>query len=104
VLEVKGEGRRRTGHEGPEGSRGTLSFTLVLDGGGWSTLLPDRLPRETDPLPIVQDTGLAPDLVWTDAENIALPGFDLRTVQLVASQIPVDFTSPLYSAFEFVNI
>ena len=34
MLEVKGEGRRRTGHEGPEGSRGTLSFTLVLDGGG----------------------------------------------------------------------
>jgi len=57
------------------------------------------------PLPIVQDAGLAPGLVWwTDAENIAVPGFDLRTLQPVASQIPVDFTSPLYSALEFVNI
>jgi len=51
----------------------------------------------------VQDAGLAPGLVWTDAENIALPAFDFWTVQSVASQISVDFTSPLYNALEFVN-
>jgi len=34
VLKVKVEGHHRTGHEDPEGSRGTLPFTLVLDGGG----------------------------------------------------------------------
>ena len=33
MLKVK-VGHHRTGHEGPEGSRGTLSITLVLGGGG----------------------------------------------------------------------
>jgi hypothetical protein len=36
----KGKVHPRTGHEGPEGEyryTSTLSLTLVLDGGGWST-------------------------------------------------------------------
>jgi hypothetical protein len=39
-------------------------------------------PRER---PIVQEAGWAPGPVWTGAENLALSGFDPRTVQLVAS-------------------
>jgi hypothetical protein len=43
-------------------------------------------PRERDPATIVQEAGWAPELVWTDGENIAPPGFDPWTVQPVASR------------------
>jgi hypothetical protein len=43
-------------------------------------------PRERDPVPIVQEAGLAAGPVRTGAENLAPPGFDPRTVQLVASR------------------
>jgi hypothetical protein len=33
-----------------------------------------------DPVPIVQEAGWAPGPVWTDAENLAPPGFDPWTV------------------------
>ena len=39
-----------------------------------------------DPVPIVQETGWAPGLVWTGTENLASPGFDPRTVQPVATR------------------
>ena len=40
-----------------------------------------------DPVPIVQEAGLAPGPVWTGAENLASHwGFDPRTVQPVASR------------------
>jgi len=48
-----------------------------------------RLGRFTagkDLEPIVQEAGWAPGPVWTVAENIPPPGFELRTVQLVASR------------------
>jgi hypothetical protein len=38
------------------------------------------------PVPIVQEAGWTPGPVWTGAENLALPGFDPRTVQTVASR------------------
>jgi hypothetical protein len=45
------------------------------------------LPRETDPVPIVQEAGWAPGPVWTGAKNLAPPpGFDPWTVQPVASR------------------
>ena len=31
-------------------------------------------PRETDPVPIVQQAGWAPGTVWTGAENLAATG------------------------------
>ena len=58
----KGKGKRHpiTGHEGPEGeqmNRYILPST-ALDGGGWSTPHPGHFtPRETDPVPIVQEVG-----------------------------------------------
>ena len=37
----------------------TLSLTLALDGGGWSVPRPGRFSPGMDPVPIVQETGLA---------------------------------------------
>ena len=52
----------------------TLSLTSALDGGGWSTPRPGRFTPLTDLVPIVQESGLAPEPVWTGAENIAPTG------------------------------
>jgi hypothetical protein len=41
-------------------------------------------PRETDPVPIVEEAGWVPGPVWTGEENLAPPGFDPRTFQPVA--------------------
>ena len=39
------------------------------------------------PVPIVEDAGWVPGLVWTAAENLApLPGIDPRTVQPITSR------------------
>jgi hypothetical protein len=46
-----------------------------------------------DPVPIVQEAGWAPELVWIGAENLAPPGFDPRTFQLVASRF-TDYAIP----------
>jgi hypothetical protein len=67
----------RTGHEVPEGKKrysSTLSLTSALDGGGWSVPRPGRFTHGNDPVPIVQETGWAPGLVWTGAENLAPTG------------------------------
>ena len=48
----------------------TLSLTSALVVGGWSSSLPDALPRERDPVPIVQEAGWASRPVWTGAENL----------------------------------
>ena len=45
------------------------------------------------PVPIVQEAGWAPDPVWIGAENLALPGFDPRTFQPVASRY-TDYAIP----------
>jgi hypothetical protein len=58
-----------------------------------STTLP-LYPRERDPVPIVQEAGWAPGPVWTAAENLALAGFDPRTVQPVASHY-TDYAIPV---------
>jgi hypothetical protein len=46
-----------------------------------------------DPVPIVQEAGWAPGQVWTGAENLAPPGFDLRTIQPIVSRY-TDCTMP----------
>ena len=43
-------------------------------GGGWWTTRPGRLTPGKDPVPIVLETGWAPEPVWTDAENLASTG------------------------------
>jgi len=48
-----------------------------------------------DLVPIVQEAGRAPGPVWTGAENLAPPpGFDLRTIQPVASRYTDYATRP----------
>ena len=47
---------------------------------------PAALPPRNDPVHIVQEAGWSPGPVWMVAENPRpQPGFDPRTVQLVAS-------------------
>ena len=53
--------------------------------GGWSRPQTGFFPRERDPLPIVQESGLTPGPVWTIAEMSPLPEFDPRTDQPVDS-------------------
>jgi hypothetical protein len=47
---------------------------------------PSRFTSGKDPVPIVQEAGWDPGSVWMGAEYLAPPGFDLRTVQPVASR------------------
>ena len=46
-------------------------------------------PRKGDPEPTIQEVWWAPEPVRAGAENLALPGFDLWTVQPVASRYTV---------------
>jgi hypothetical protein len=49
-----------------------LSLTPVLDLGGRETLRPGRFtPPKRHWVPIVQEAGWAPGVVWTGAENLA---------------------------------
>jgi hypothetical protein len=48
-----------------------------------------------DPVPIVQEAGWAPGLVWTGAENLTPPGFDPQTVRPRASRY-TDYTVPFF--------
>jgi len=50
-------------------------MTTALEGGEWSASRPVRsLPPGKDPVPIVQEAGLAPGPVWIGAENLAATG------------------------------
>ena len=51
---------------------------------------------EKDPVPILQEAGWAPGPVWIDAQNLAPPGFDPRTVQPVGSRYTDWATGPPY--------
>jgi hypothetical protein len=62
-------------------------MTATLEGGEWSAARPGRFTPGKDPLHVVQEAGWAPGPVWTGAENIASPGFDLRTVQPVTQSL-----------------
>ena len=42
-------------------------LTSALNAGGWSTPHASRFTPQNDPVPIVQDTGWAPEPVWTGA-------------------------------------
>ena len=65
----------------------TLPLTSALGDGGLSASRPGRFTSGNDPVPLVQEAGWAPGPVWTAAGNLALPpGFDLWTVQPVASR------------------
>jgi hypothetical protein len=52
-----------------------LFLNLGARRGVWSASRPGRLYPGKDPVPIVQEAGWAPELVWIGAENLAPPGF-----------------------------
>jgi hypothetical protein len=79
VDKGKGKVHPRTGHEGPEVKQRyscTLSLTSALEGGWVFKDMPWLLCPGKDPVPIVQEVGLAPGPVWKAAENLA-PHWDL---------------------------
>jgi hypothetical protein len=75
----------------------TLSSTSSLDGGGWLTPRLGRFTPGEDPVTIVHEAGLAPWPVWTVRKVSPLPGFDTRTVQLVARRYIEYTVSKIYS-------
>jgi hypothetical protein len=60
--------------------------TSVLEECDRSASRPGRFIPGKDPVPILQEAGLAPGPVWTGADNLPPPGFDPRTVQPLASR------------------
>jgi hypothetical protein len=89
---VKGKSKvlPRTGHEGPEEDErrsSTLSLTLALDEGGWSTPRPDRFtPGKETRYPSYRRLG-GPQGQSGKVRKISPPlGFDPRTFQPVASR------------------
>jgi hypothetical protein len=49
-------------------------MTSALKGGVWSAPRPGRFTPGKDPVPIVQESGLAPRPIWTCAKNLAPTG------------------------------
>jgi hypothetical protein len=81
--------------EGPERGRGIdlIFLDLGARGGGWSAPRPSRFNPGKDPVPIVQETGWAPGLVWTGAKNLAptgtrFPGRPARSQSLYRLSYP----------------
>jgi hypothetical protein len=72
---VKVKVRPVTGPAGPRGEwryRSTHSWTSAQGGNGVASPMPQPLyPWERNPVPIVQEAGWAPGLVWTAVENLA---------------------------------
>ena len=78
------------------------SITLLfLDGGSRRVWVVSSTPRPhftsgKDPVPILQEAGWAPGLVWTGAENLVPTGIRSRIVQPVVSLYTDWATRPTY--------
>jgi hypothetical protein len=95
----KGKVHPRTGHEAREGEKNyssTLSLTLALDGGWWSTPRPGRFTPRKDPVPIVQGARWAPGPVWTSAEN-------LSPISILSPDRPARSDGPLAARVQETN-
>jgi len=71
----------------------TLYLTSVLDGDEWSMPRPGCFTARTDPVPIIQEAGWAPGMVWTGAKNLART----RIQSLDHPAIPVMLSWPTFS-------
>jgi hypothetical protein len=93
-----------TDHTAHMGSRSiALLFHSHGTRRGWGVSVTPR-PLFTpgkDPVPLVQEAGWAPGLVWTSAENLAPMGFNPRTVQPIASCYTNYATRPICSFVPF---
>jgi hypothetical protein len=83
----------RTDHEVPEDEyrySSTLSLISALDGGGWSTTGPGRFtPQDRDPYPFYGRLCRPKGRFGRVRKISATLGFDLRTVQPLASRYTV---------------
>ena len=94
VRSVKGKGKSkvhpRTGHEGPEGEyrySSTLSLTLALNQGGWSTPRPGRFtPGIETRYPLYRRLGGPQGRSGRLRKISPPPGFDPRIVQPMADR------------------
>jgi hypothetical protein len=81
---------------GGERRYSSYSFsTLALDGGEWSASCPDRaLPQGKTPVPIVQEAGWAPELVWTQVRGkILCRGWGLNPDRPVVQPVVRHYTA-----------
>jgi hypothetical protein len=86
-----------TGHTAHRGSSGiALPFLDQGTRSGWGVRVTHRplITPGKNLVSIVQDAVWAPGPVWTGADNLAPPEFDLRTVQPVASRYTDRATRP----------
>jgi hypothetical protein len=100
VQHSKGKGKvhLRTGHEGPEGEQrysSTLSLTSTLDEGGWSKPLHAALPPGMTRYPLYRRLDRPQGRSGRVLKISPPPGFDPRTVQLVASHY-ADYAIPAH--------
>jgi hypothetical protein len=91
VRAVEVKGHPRTGHEGPEGEwrySSTLSLTLALDGVGGQLHVSAALPPPPGMTryPFYKRLGRPQGQSGRVLKISPAPGFDPRTVQLVASR------------------
>jgi hypothetical protein len=70
------------------GGRGIALLFIDLGArmGRWSSPRLGRFTPGEDPITIIREAGWAPEPIWTDEENLALSGFDPRTIQPVVSR------------------
>jgi len=83
----------------------TVSLTSALVADGWPSSLPAALPRERDPVPIVQEAVWASWSVWTVAENLTPIGirFPDRPAR-IESLYRLRYPSLLYLRIEQVKL
>ena len=104
MCKGKGKVLPRTGHECPDGEQrysSTLSLTLTLDGGGWSTPRPGRFTsgKETR-YPLYRRLGGPQGRSRRLRKISPPPGFDPLTVQ----PVPTTLSRPTYNIFIIYNI
>jgi hypothetical protein len=93
-----------TGHEQSEGKLPyscTPSLTLVLDGGGWSMPCSTILHLTRYPVPIVQEAGWDPELLWIGIENFVQAGDS--TPDCSAHSITSQIRSPNFHASSIIS-
>jgi hypothetical protein len=82
-------------HEGPKKEQtysSALSLTSALYGMGGQCHISAILPPQKDPVPIVQEAGWVPQLIWTGTKISHPLGFKPRTVQPLGSYYrPADY-------------
>jgi hypothetical protein len=85
-MKGKDKVHSRTGHEGPEGGNSTLPLTSAIDGVGGQRQAPAALPPGKTQYPLYRRLGGSHGRSGQIRKSRPPPGFDPRTVQLVASR------------------